>query len=176
MPIEDYSLIRLSGEHIIKPFNCDDHDLNGFLFEDAKLYQKELLAVTYLFESESKTIAFYSLLNDKISIDDTPSNTKWRKFFRDKMPPGKQFRSYPAMKIGRLGVDVDHKGAGIGRSILDFIKQSFLENNRTGCKFITVDAYRSSLGFYERNGFLYMTDKDKDDKIRLMYFDLSWLT
>jgi GNAT superfamily N-acetyltransferase len=79
------------------------------------------------------------------------------------------------MKIGRLGVSNNFKGQGIGTIILDYIKELFITNNRTGCRFITVDAYGASLTFYERNGFGYLTSKDKGMDTRLMYFDLMKL-
>lgn len=91
------------------------------------------------------------------------------------MPQGKRFSSYPAMKIGRLGVSVDYKGQGWGTIIIDYLKELFISNNRTGCRYITVDAYRESLGFYERNEFSFLTTKDVDSDTRLMYFDLIQL-
>ncbi len=165
-------LIRLSIDYQIKPFDCGDSDLNEFIFNDAKKYLNEFLAVTYLIENEKNTIAFFSLFNDKISLIDVDSKSQWRKLFRDNMPQGKRFSSYPAMKIGRLGVSNDYKGQGWGTIILDYLKELFISNNRTGCRYITVDAYRESLGFYERNGFAYLTSKDIDSDTRLMYFDL----
>ena len=52
----------------------------------------------------------------------------------------------------------------------------FIDNNRTGCKFITVDAYAQSLDFYVKNGFNFLTDQDIGKDTRLMYFDLSPLS
>jgi GNAT superfamily N-acetyltransferase len=139
---------------------------------DAKNYQDELLAVTYLLLDADNIVAFFSLLNDRISISDVDSNRKWAKYFRDIMPQGKRFKSYPAMKIGRLAVSENYKGLGIGTMIIDYLKQLFISNNRTGCKYITVDAYRQSLSFYEKNGFNYLIESDKANLTRLMYFDL----
>lgn len=65
-----------------------------------------------------------------------------------------------------------YKGNDIGTAILDYIKEWFVDNNRTGCKFITVDAYDISLGFYEKNDFKYFTDEDLNSDTRAMYFDL----
>lgn len=45
-------LKRLDTDTKLKPFCCSDTDLNGFLFDDATNYSKELLAVTYLLETE----------------------------------------------------------------------------------------------------------------------------
>ena len=61
---------QLYSDTTIKPFRCTEQDMNGFLFDDAKRYQTELMAVTYLLEDSDKdvTVAYYSLLADKISF------------------------------------------------------------------------------------------------------------
>jgi len=168
-------LIRLSLESQIKSFDCGDNDLNEFLINDSKRFILNLLAVTYVIEDNQNTIAFFSLLNDKISILDAESKTQWRKLVKDKLPFGKRYNSYPAMKIGRLGVSVLYKNQGWGTDILNYLKDLFVTNNRTGCRFITVDAYRDSLRFYEKNGFKYLTNSDKNADTRLMFFDLKQL-
>ncbi|UFH54815.1 GNAT family N-acetyltransferase [Spirosoma sp. KNUC1025] len=140
----------------------------------AKDFQKQLLTVTYIIESDTETIAFFSLLNDKISVLETNNKRAWNRFSRA-VPNAKRQRSFPAMKVGRLGVNVSHHGKGIGTVILDYLKQLFIDNNRTGCRFITVDAYHQSLQFYERNGFKYLIEEDEGKDTRLMYFDLSVL-
>ena len=164
------SLVRLSVDHIFKYFDCGDHDLNDFLLNDSKSYLEKLLAVTYILESDSEIIAFFSVLNDKITVADVDSGNQWKKLFRK--TTGKNFRSYPAIKIGRLGVSNSYKGSGIGTILIDYIKGLFITNNRTGCRYITVDAYRASLRFYEKCGFEYLTIKDQNSDTRLMYFDL----
>lgn len=173
MDFSQFRLVRLTKNHNILPFDCGDSDLNDFLLNDAILYSAQLLAVTYLLETDQETVAFFSMLNDKISIEDADSKTKWRKYFRDIMPNGKRFKSYPAVKLGRLAVNNNFKGQGIGTVIIDYLKELFVNNNRTGCKYLTIDAYKQSLFFYERNGFNYLTEQDKDSDTRLMYFDLG---
>ena len=83
--------------------------------------------------------------------------------------------SYPAVKLGRLGVSNEYKGQGVGRIIIDFLKIHFVTNNKTGCRFITVDAYDKSLQFYEKQGFSYLTDSDIGKDTRQMYYDLAKL-
>ena len=168
MSLAGSSLIRLSQEHTILPFDCGDSDLNDYLFTLSKPNYKHLVSVTYLFERSNKTIAFFTVSNDKISYEEIESKTMWKNF----MPHNKRLKNYPAVKIGRLGVHNEVQRQGIGKSILDYIKQLFITNNRTGCKFITVDAYKSSLDFYEKNSFKYFSSKDKDSDTRQMYFDL----
>lgn len=52
------------------------------------------------------------------------------------------------------------------------MKSYFVDNNRTGCRFMTVDAYKSAEAFYLKNGFLYLVEDDVDHNTRLMFFDL----
>lgn len=169
---EKERLIRLTPDLNLKPFDCKDDDLNDFLLNTSKDFSKELLAVTYVLENEVNTIAFFSIFNDKISIKEIGGNPDLWDKFKSLFPPDKSLKSYPAVKIGRLGVNVDYKGMGYGTSIIHFLIDSFLTNNKTGCRFITVDAYQESLGFYEKNNFIYMTEKDKNKDTRLMYIDL----
>ncbi len=168
------SLIRLTPDYQFKFFDCGDSDLNDFLLNDSKSYLSKLLAVTYIVESEVEIVAFFSLLNDKITVNDVDSSNQWKKLF--KKTTGKSFSSHPAIKVGRLGVSSSHKGSGMGTVILDYIKGLFVTNNNTGCRYITVDAYGASLRFYEKNGFKYLTSKDHGSVTRLMYFDLIALT
>lgn len=171
---ENSRLIRLTPEKDILPFDCGDSDLNSFLHEDSKHSLSDLLSVTYLLETDSDTIGFFSVLNDKISALDVGSGNQWKKF-KAIFPIKKQYRSYPAVKIGRLGISTPYKGKSIGTALLDFIKVLFVENNRTGCKYITVDAYAQSLKFYEKNGFQYLTREDEGKDTRAMYFPLNKL-
>jgi predicted GNAT family N-acyltransferase len=164
-------LIRLTEEHVIKPFDCGDEDLNDFLINSAKYYSTQLLAVTNILENDSDTIAFFNLLNDKVTIEQVSGPREWNRF-RKKFPNAKRISSYPAMKIGRFGVSNQFKGNGIGRDLIGYLKKLFVSNNRTGCRFITVDAYCQSLKFYEKCGFKYLTKNDENEDTRLMYFDL----
>lgn len=171
----DCKHIRLCGDTLIKPFDCGDSDLNEFLFIDAKPYLAELYAVTYLFEYGDDTVAFFSVSNDKITYDEeTISKTEWNRFCRD-IPNIKRRKDNPAVKIGRFGVSRKYQKMGIGTELLTYIKMFFLDKNKTGCRFITLDAYNKpdTIAFYEKNGFVALTENDKNEKTRLMYYNLK---
>lgn len=168
----DIQLVRLSDTYKIKLFDCEDSDLNEFLLVDAKFYQSQLLAITYIGETADRTVFFFSLLNDKVSVRDLESNNQWKKRFKDIMPEGKKFTSYPAVKIGRFGTDKEFKGQVFGTLAMNAIKGKFIENAPTGARYLTVDAYKASIPFYEKCGFVFLTNQDKDADTRQMYFDL----
>jgi hypothetical protein len=62
----------------------------------------------------------------------------------------------------------------MGCEILDFIKDWFTSDNKTGCRFVIVDALNEPrvLRFYCKNGFDFLVENDTQDPTRLMYFDL----
>lgn len=172
MDFSAFNFVRLTPKHNLLPFDCGDGDLNDFFFNAAKEHQNQLVAVTYIIETQDETLGFFSVSNDKITAVDVDSNRKFKRLFQEMMPDGKKYRSYPAVKIGRLGITKNHQKSGLGTVLLDYIKGLFITNNRTGCMYITVDAYNQSLGFYQRNGFNFFSGKDKNDDTRQMYFSL----
>ena len=170
-------IARLEKGETVKTFDCGDSDLNDFILNESPLYRKEKLAVTYVLEDETDTehehiAAFFSLSNDRISISDFDTKTKYNRFSR-RFNNHKRLKSYPAAKIGRLGVSLEMRGMSVGSFLLDFIKRYFTANNKTGCRFITVDAYAVAIPFYLRNGFVPLNDEDAGDPTRLLYFDLN---
>ncbi|MCL2207726.1 MAG: GNAT family N-acetyltransferase [Fibromonadales bacterium] len=166
-------IVRLSNDTEIKPFESNDEDLNGFLLNDAKDYLKSLLSVTYTLQSDTETVAYYCLSNDRLSqnIDEKSIWNKINRLISNK----KRRKSYPAVKIGRLAVSKKYAKMGIGTMIINIIKELY-ENaslQHAGCRFIIVDAYKNALYFYEKNGFKYLTENDKNDNTRIMYLDLK---
>ena len=168
---------KLEEQDSVKSFDCGDDDLNDFILHESPLYRKEKLAVTYVLKEADDLAnehikAFFSLSNDRISISDFDSKTKYNRFSR-RFNNHKRLKSYPAAKIGRLAVHASAKGMNIGSTLLNFIKRYFTADNKTGCRFITVDAYAAAIPFYLRNGFVPLNEEDADEPTRLLYFDLN---
>ena len=174
--LEKIAIVRLEEDTPISSFDCGDNDLNDFLQNDAKNYLMSMLAVTYLIKVENKIAAYFCLSNDgltRTTILTAEEKSLWNKVGR-KIPNSKRRKTYPAVKIGRLAVAKQYSGFGIGRLIIDAVRMMYIsEPHHAGCRFVTVDAYRSALLFYEKNDFRYLTTKDVDDDTRTMYFDLK---
>lgn len=142
-------LVRLEDIETLKPFDCGDEDLNDFLLSDARLYNEQFLANTFILEDDNETIAYYSLLNDKIS-QTTLSKNLWRKL-RKSIPHEKHLGSYPAVKIGRLAVSKNYRGMDIGTKLVGAIIRLFISQHvHSACRFLTVDAYKDAVSFYEK--------------------------
>lgn len=164
-------LVRLTRDYPLTSFDCGDEDLNSFLQDDAKHFLEKRIANTFILEDEGKIVAYFCLLNDKISRMEV-TNSRWRKI-KDSFPDGKRFRSYPSIKIGRFAVDLNYKNQHIGKSLIGIIKTKLNEDaNYSAFRFITVDAYLSAIGFYQSCGFHELAEKEESEHTRLMYFDM----
>lgn len=172
------------------PFRCDDIDLDEFFASDAFYYDEELLGRTYAWinlKNPAQIIGLVTLANDSIKAKNIVSSARNR--VQRGITNAKLGMNYPAVLIGRLGVSSDFRGKGfsVGSQILSFIKDWFRADNKTGCRFIIVDAYNNArtIHFYERNGFktLYKTEQEERDFLdqkpeesldtRFMFFDLK---
>ena len=172
MDFSALSFRQIDANTQIKSFDCGDADLNDFLFSDAINYYKSMMALTYLLEDaqNDRTVAYYSLLNDKIVFD--PGEKKlWNRLNR-RIANSKRRKEYPAVKIGRLAVSKEYAGMQIGKMILLQIKHVFSTMRRSACRFLTVDAYAAAVPFYEKCGFMFLSEKDRNSPTRAMYFDL----
>jgi len=166
-------IIRLNNNTEIKPFKSDSEDLDNFLLNDAKDYLASLLSVTYIIQSDTDTIAYYCLSNDRLS-QLMEEKSIWNRINR-LISNKKRRKSYPAIKIGRLAVSKKFANMGIGTMIIKTITELYrnISLQHAGCRFIIVDAYKNALSFYEKNKFRYLTENDKDDPTRIMYLDLK---
>ena len=163
-------LIKLTSDYELKPFNCDDTDLNNFLTEDAKNFINKRIGNTFLLMDNDHIAAYFCLFNDKISRIEA-SNAAWRKV-KKQFPHKKHFNSYPAIKIGRFAVSVKYHHSGLGSKLMWALKHILnTEETYSTFRFLTVDAYLSAIPFYERNGFKMLVSEDNDKHTRLMYFD-----
>ena len=153
-------------------FDCGDSDLNEFFFKDSKLACSELVSVTYAWIDDDKTLAFFSVSNDAVKRE-LLTGSAFKRITRH-VNHGKRYSTLPAVKIGRLAVDRMAQANGIGTDILNFIKYWLTDANKTGCRFIIVDAYNDpkAINFYLKNGFSFLLESDKTGKTRLMFFDL----
>lgn len=168
-------LLRLTDDYPLDTFDCGDEDLNDFLLNDAKAFQKKQIANTYILENEGIILAYFCLLNDKFSRQDS-SNSMWKRIKKE-FPLEKQFSSYPAVKIGRFAVEKSTRGTGLGSELMTSLK--FLLQEKQGVsafRFITVDAYINAIPFYEKNDFRILMPNDPNEHTKTMFFDMISLS
>ena len=143
--LEDLNVVYLRDSHDTSFFHCSNDDLNNFLSEDAKNSQEDLISRTYLCLEPERILGFISLVTDTIEV---------KLVEKDDGIDGYPYPRYPAIKIARLAVDKRAEGRGIGRFLLLWaIGKTYQLSGEVGCRYITLDSKRESVGFYEKSGF-----------------------
>jgi len=162
------------------PFDCGDDDLNEFYNQDLVTHEEQLMTKSYLLYPEgtrlskrNPPVAFISYCNDAVQKQRFQSEEAQKSL--EELPESKRYPSLPAVKIARLGVQSHSQSQGAGSFLLNLSKALFRSNNRTGCRFLTVDAYRNerTVNFYRKNQFQFLTDKDALKDHRTMFYDLK---
>ncbi len=158
--------LREDGIHLVEGFDCGDVDLNEFLKKDSLTYLEGKLAVTYLLLHEGNLRGFFCVSNDSI-----PLGGKDRRVLQKL---GKRQKTYPALKIGRLGIQKEFQNKGFGTFIVNYVVgMALIHSKKVGCRYIAVDAYdnKRSLSFYKKNGFKMLKETRRETNIP-MYLDL----
>lgn len=195
----DKCTLKIYNSEVINsclPFDCDNNDLNDFFCNDALNYSSELLGKTYCFTLDATPeiiVCAFTISNDSIKTFLLP-NARKKKIIQN-IPRQKQMKSYPAVLIGRLGVNKNYRflkeeTERTGKQLMDFIKSWFIDgSNKTGCRFIVVDSYNEfgPLKYYSDNEFIPLFSSEEQEKeftgidtnskleTRLMYYDLILL-
>ncbi|MCD8313855.1 MAG: GNAT family N-acetyltransferase [Bacteroidales bacterium] len=175
-----YLIHQMEPEEVVSHFDCGDANLNDFLIRDSTDFREELMAVTYVMaanDDPDKIIGFCSLANDHVALSDFADRNLYNRFNRKhKIPNNKRLETYPAVKVCRIGIDRSMRQRGAGTKLLDFVKSIFTFYPNAGCRFVTVDAYKNAIPFYEKNGFRQLPVKDDVEKrTQPLYFDLKGL-
>jgi hypothetical protein len=168
-PVEDFNIFT---GFLCSPPEAEDRDLEDFLATDAYRHFVDRIAVTYVLssiEAPQIPLGFATLANDAIVIDRTNPLPEVISY---------PYASYPAVKVGRFGIALPLQKYGLGGLFLAMIKKLMCDGNRTGCRFITVDAWRNKkvgldvTPFYKKHGFAILPCREKTSHYIPMYFDL----
>lgn len=191
MTLNDLVFLPLvPGETDFSNFDCVRDDINDFFLNDASDYQEELFGKTYVFvqeESPSNIVAAFTVANASIFTKRFPNARK--KKIGYEVHQSKGLINYPAVLLGRLGVDLRYQHAHLGPQIIDFVAQWFTsDDNKSGCRHLIVDAYNEPglIEFYECNGLKLFFSTEQQEReyrdldgsdvekleTRLMYRDL----
>lgn len=159
----ELKICPLCDDDDLSSFFCADADLGDFLKNDAKSYQEKMLGRTYLCTYENKLVGFMTLCMDVIKADVMQKGDKIEDV---------EIKSYPALKIARLGVKKSFERRGIGTYLVDLsIGKARELSMAVGCRLIIVDSKPNAISFYKKLEFKLM-EKPQKRKHPLMYLDL----
>ena len=142
--------------HDRKSFDCGVDELNIFLKQHANQNQSKNMSKTYVAvvavsaDNHKKIYGYYTLSAGYIECDQLPESLK------SKLPK----YPIPIACIGRLAVDKDHKGQGIGGFLLhDAFTNVLSIEDKMGVFAVVVDAKNDQAkAFYGNYGFTELQD------------------
>ena len=167
------TVCRLDDGEVVESFHSGDSNLDSFVINRAHLFNQTRLSANYVVMLDDKVAVFFTLSCDRVGMSDFKSLTDYNRFRRSRFENPKRLKGFPAVKIGRLAVSSDFQGKGLAKFTLDMIKMMCYEFRLYGCRFITVDAYKTRIGMYEHLGFQCLTSQQSEAAhTTQMFFDL----
>jgi GNAT superfamily N-acetyltransferase len=134
----------IKPEHDLETFDCGEPTLNDWLRKRA-LENESKASRTYVVCCGKTVVGYYSLANGSVIRNDAPSKISY-----DMPDP------IPVMVLGRLAVDINHQGQGIGKGLVkDAVLRTLQASEIAGIAAILVHAIdEEAKKFYvERCGF-----------------------
>jgi hypothetical protein len=140
------------AQHDVSNFDCGDEDLNDFLKNDASKFQADHLSHTQIVLLNGILVAYITLLADCIILQ----TSEKKKTLTEARAYHQSMYTFPAIKIGRIGVQKEFRRSGVGTQLLIYTIGLVVRMNRElniACRFITLDAYPESVPWYEKKNF-----------------------
>ena len=147
----------LDKKHNRNDFDCGKELLNNYLKNQAgQDIKRKLSACFVLLEEETNNIqGYYTLSNNSIPLSSFPEQIK-KKIH-------KSYASIPTTLLGRLAIDKNCQGKGLGRILLiDALKRSYVISKEIGSFAVVVDPIdKEAELFYEKYDFIKLPDSEK---------------
>lgn len=138
----------LEKKHARKSFSCGEETLDTYIRQYASQDQKRRVSAVFVLAGEDESIKGYYTLS-ALSIP-----TEYLSEQQQKRLPRHPFQ--PATLLGRLAVDINHQGTGLGELLLmDALYRSYASSEQIGSIAVVVDALNEkAVAFYQRYGFI----------------------
>jgi ribosomal protein S18 acetylase RimI-like enzyme len=146
------SLVPLTKQLQKTPFDCGNPVLNEYFRQYSLKNDKLLLGKTFVALQDDTTVAGYMTLSNAQIEAAALANA-----IRVRLPK----YPVPALRIGKLAVDIQFQGRGIGAYLLrSALEKALSVSNTTGLFAVLVDAIdEKAKGFYVKYGFLALPDR-----------------
>jgi GNAT superfamily N-acetyltransferase len=143
----------LSGRHNRSQFQSGSGDLDLWLRQTAQQHQKRGISKTFVAVDDAaptRVLGFYALTACEVLTQELPTDLSKR------LP-----RKIPGIRLGRLAVDRNFQGQGLGELLLmDAIRRSRLVLEHVGVHALFVDAKDAkAAAFYQKYGLRSLPDQ-----------------
>jgi len=153
----NYVTMLLTSSHEKEKFSCGNDMLDAYLHKQAKQDVKRNLTACFILTDDTKHVkGYYTLSNSSIPRDLLPNE------IIKKLPPS--YKDLPVTLLGRLAVEIKHKGQGIGAILLiDALKRCYYTStNSIASMAVIVDPIDdAAMNFYLKYGFILLPDSGR---------------
>jgi ribosomal protein S18 acetylase RimI-like enzyme len=143
---QPFRLVLLDAEHDRKRFDSGSTQLDRYFREQVSQDIRRRVAACFVAVTDEQRVAgYYTLASASVELSDLPEATA------KKLP---RYPSVPAVRMGRLAVDRDFKGMGLGGALLaDALRRS--AQAEIAAHALIVDAKdETAADFYRHHGFI----------------------
>ncbi|MCL2011047.1 MAG: GNAT family N-acetyltransferase [Synergistaceae bacterium] len=147
-----YVIEFLADSHNRGAFDCGIESLNRYLRQQATQDIRRNVATVSVAATGIEIAGYYSLANTGISPDVLPDSLQKR------MP---RYQMLPAVLLGRLAVDLRHRGRRLGIGLLTDAFILSTKSPLAWALFLTEALDASAAAFYERFGFRRLKDNPR---------------
>jgi GNAT superfamily N-acetyltransferase len=153
--VSGWTIEPLGKHHRREKFDCGEESLNTFLRAHAGQNARKDISRTYVAVAEATgaVAGYYTLSSGSVAFENLPDEAAGR---LPRYP-------VPVAHLGRLAVDLQYRGQGLGGILLvDALKRVLSSANQIGIYAVTVEALNATAKqFYEAHGFLKLRDDEK---------------
>jgi len=145
-----FRLALLGAGHDRAAFNCGCEPLDRYLREHATQDMRRRIAACFVALTDEQRIAgYYTLASASLLLTDLPRNIS------KKLP---RYPTVPTTRMGRLAVDLEFKGQGLGGALLaDALARA--KRSEVASYALIVDAKdKQAMAFYQHHGFIKLPD------------------
>ena len=134
----------LDSRHDVDTFDCGSESLNHWLKRRASRNQREGSSRTWVVTDGTRVVGFYASATAVLARTEATTRAA-----RNQPDP------LPALLLGRMAVDRDHRGRGLAAALLKhFLLKALEVAELTGLRLVLVHAKDSrAAGFYRHYGF-----------------------
>lgn len=153
---------NLGGFDCTEPDGTDPLGLQEFIQKEALLYQSERIGVTYLILHAKDLVAFITVSMNCSSVDELEKPERVARV---------SSKRYPALLLGRLGVDKNFRDQKIGTYLcLWVIGLARRISQYVGCRYVALHTLPEKASFYTREPLNFVESSlERRDKKKLLY-------
>jgi ribosomal protein S18 acetylase RimI-like enzyme len=148
-----FNIEKLSAKHDRSQFDCDSDPLNRYFTQQVTQDVRRRVAACFVAVTSAGAVAgYYTLASASITLTDLPTETAKR------LP---RYPSGPAVRMGRLAVDRQFKGEGLGAALLADALTRALSSDIAAFALIVDAKDDAAVAFYRYHGFIAFGDNPR---------------